>query len=91
MAVELAVVGGLAYALLPPFVEKYFNNFPPSLIEQDIESLRSFRQYRLLGKGIELVEEMGCPKTIETYQKDPGMIKDLLSFKRLPRPEKDAL
>jgi hypothetical protein len=91
MAVEEAVVGGLAYALLPPFVEKYFNNFPPSLIEQDIESLRSFRQYRLLGKGIKLVEEMGCRKTIETYQKDPGMIKDLLSFQRISRPEKDAL
>jgi hypothetical protein len=91
MAVEEAVVGGLTHALLPPFVEKYFNNFPSSLIEQDIESLRSFRQYRLLEKGIELVEDMGCRKTIEIYQEDPGVFKDLLSLKRPPRPEGDTL
>ena len=91
MAVEEAVVGGLAYALLPPFVEKYFDNFPPSLIKQDIESLGSFRQYRLLKKGIELVEDMGYRKTIEIYQEDPGVVKDLLALKRPPESAKDTL
>jgi hypothetical protein len=91
MAVEEAVVGGLAYALLPPFVEKYFDDFPPSLIERDIESLRSFRQYRLLKKGIALVEDMGCRKTIEIYQEDPGVFKDLLALKRPPETFKDTL
>jgi hypothetical protein len=82
MAVEEAVVGGLAHALLPPFVEKYFDNLPPSLIDQDVESLRSFPKYRFLNRGIEIVENLGYRKAIEIYQEDPGVFKDLLSLKR---------
>lgn len=91
LAVEEAVVGGLTHDLLPPFVDKYFDNFPPSLINQDIESLRSFRQYRLLKKGIELVETMGYRKTINLYQEDPGVFKNLLSLKRPPEAGGDPL
>ena len=91
MAVEEAVVGGLTHALLPPFVEKYFDNFPPSLIDQDIDSLSAFPKYRYLNKGIEIVENMGCRKAIEIYQEDPGEFKDLLSSKRPAETIGDSL
>jgi hypothetical protein len=78
ISVEEAIVGGVAYALLPSIVEKHIHNLPEFLVEADIETKSEFKKYRHLRKGIKIVEQLGYKKTIKMYQDDPTAFRNLL-------------
>ena len=78
MAVEEALVGGVMYALLPPFLRRYAKNLPDTFIEKDLESRRKFEQYRYLGRAIEVVHRVGYEEAIRTYTDHPKDFKMLL-------------
>jgi hypothetical protein len=78
LAVEEAVVGGLVYALMPPFLDNVAANLPESAVQHDLKTKMRFSKYRLLERGIEIVKRMGCKRAIEAYRADPTAFKALL-------------
>ena len=59
ISVEEAIVGGLVNVLLPPVLERYGTPVQEDLIHADMKSKETYRKYRWLKKGIEVVQEMG--------------------------------
>ncbi|MGA8181327.1 MAG: hypothetical protein WB792_14795 [Desulfobacterales bacterium] len=77
ISVEEAIVGGLVHAVFPPIVQKYIPGLPASWIKSDIETKSTFKKYRYLVNGINIVERLGYKKSIELYQDNP------MAFRRL--------
>ncbi|GAB6094984.1 hypothetical protein JCM14469_12360 [Desulfatiferula olefinivorans] len=78
MAVEEAVVGGLAYALIPQVITPRIPDLSPEWITADLTTKAGFHKYRYLGRGIELVAHLGLKESIALYARDPGAVRDLL-------------
>ena len=78
MAVEEALVGGVTYALLPGFLNRYAKILPDELVEQDLEARSKLCQYRHLGKGIEVVRRLGHEEAIRLYVDHPENFKGRL-------------
>jgi hypothetical protein len=78
IAVEEALVGGVMYALLPPFLETHAKNLPNSFIEEDIESRGKFKQYTHLRIAIQVVDRIGHEEAIRRYADHPKHFKALL-------------
>jgi hypothetical protein len=78
MSVEEAIVGGLVYSLLPNLIDPYLDNQTQVWIDADLEKKESFARYKRLKKGINLVEKLGCAKSIEIYKDNPIEFKHML-------------
>jgi len=78
ISVEEAIVGGLAYTLLPSTIEKHIHYLPESLVKADIKTKSEFNKYRHLRKGIKIVGRLGYKKSIKMYQDDPMAFRNLL-------------
>ena len=78
MKVEEALVGGVTYALLPGFLDRYAMNLSESLIEEEIESRGNFEQYRYLKTAIEVIGRLGHEKAIEMYVDNPETFRKSL-------------
>jgi hypothetical protein len=77
ISVEEAIVGGLVHAVFPSIVQKYIPDLPASWIESDIEIKSTFKKYRYLVNGINIVRRMGYKESIRMYRNNP------LAFRRL--------
>jgi hypothetical protein len=78
LAIEEAVVGGIVRILLPQILETYLDDLPLNWIDEDLDEKGHFKKYRLLQKGITLVEDLGYKEIIRLYSKDPIALGDLL-------------
>lgn len=78
IAVEEAIVGGMVQVLVPCFIRSCVPNLPYSFIQEDIESKGELQKYRLLRKGVEIVESMGYKRALKMYSNDPMEFKKLL-------------
>jgi hypothetical protein len=78
MAVEEAIVGGIAYRLLPHIIEERMKNLSAYYSETDVIAKSQFEKYRHLEKGITIVAEIGYREAIRMYSKDPAAFSDLL-------------
>jgi hypothetical protein len=78
ISVEEAIVGGLVHAVFPSIVQKYIPGLPASWIESDIETKSTFKKYRYLVNGINIVERLGYKNSIEMYQDNPMAFRRLL-------------
>jgi hypothetical protein len=78
IAVEVALVGGLVYALLPHFLSKHLRNLPPSSIDEDMEFKSRLQEYRYLPQGIELVKRFGIETALNMHANEPARVKELL-------------
>lgn len=79
LAVEEAVVGGLVYAIVPPFLSEVAAEAPLSGIDQDLETKSNYRKYRYLREGIEWVADVGIDAAINMYAKNPSTVNHRLS------------
>jgi hypothetical protein len=77
ISVEEAIVGGLVHAVFPSIVQKYIPDLPTSWIETDIETKSTFKKYRYLLNGINIVKQLGYKESIKMYQNNP------MAFRRL--------
>ena len=80
LAIEEAVVGGIVHELLPPFLNRYIANFPPSLIEEDLQLKNRFKKYKYLQKGICTVERIGYMETINMYRNNTMAFKKMMVY-----------
>jgi hypothetical protein len=78
VAVEEALAGALANALLPAFAKEYAGNLHPSHLRRSMHSRREFKKYRYLEKGIKIVKRIGFQKAINLYIKDPMVFRSFL-------------
>ncbi len=70
MAVEEAVVGGLAFRLLP---EMFGNLIPAQMsgrLAEALDARKEFARYQYLAEGIRIVARLGMSDTIRHYQTD---------------------
>jgi hypothetical protein len=54
------------------------DDLPLNWIDEDLDEKGHFKKYRLLQKGITLVEDLGYKEIIRLYSKDPIALGDLL-------------
>ncbi len=77
ISVEEAIVGGLVHAVFPSIVQKYIPELPASWIESDVETKSTFKKYRYLSNGINIVKRLGYKESIRMYRNNP------MAFRRL--------
>jgi hypothetical protein len=78
ISIEEAIVGGLVHHLILPILEQRIGPIPETLVSDDLAAKTTFEKYGKLGKGIRLVDEMGCKACLDLYLKDPQELKVLL-------------
>lgn len=78
LAVEEAVVGGLAYALIPHVISPRIPDLSTDWITADLNTKAGFHKYRYLDRGIELVTRLGLKESIALYAHDPAAFRNLL-------------
>lgn len=78
LAVEEAIVGGLVYKLVPDVVLTRIPSLSTTWIEDDLETKAQFDKYRLLPRGIALVEQNGIEHSIHLFVRDPAAFRALL-------------
>jgi hypothetical protein len=78
VAVEEAIVGAMVFSLLPEFLRKSASNFQPAWIEEDFAVKHTLERYKYLGKGIEVVAELGVRNSLDLYRENPEAFRKLL-------------
>lgn len=76
---EEALVGGLVRVLFPPILEKYFSDLPATWIDRDLKDKSRLERYKYLRKGIGVVRDMGCRRTLDLYNRSPLAFYQLLT------------